>query len=124
MITRNMSVVKVYNVLLVTVPPEPDDETVHKLQQEILKAMEKYEPKGLILDISTVEILDSFFARTIAETGEMVALMGGQTIIAGMNASVAITVTQLGLTLGNTKSSLTVDQALDMLSDSRLGRLK
>ena len=124
MIGSSISVVKVYNVLLVTVPPEPDDETVHKLQHEILKNMEKYEPKGLILDISTVETLDSFFARTIAETGEMVTLMGGQTIIAGMNASVAITVTQLGLTLGNTQSALSVDQALDMLSNSGVGRLK
>ena len=53
--------------------------------------------RGLVLDISTVETLDSFFARTIAETVQMVALMGGRTVLAGMRASVAVTATQLRL---------------------------
>ncbi len=110
-----ISVVKVRDVLLVTVPPEPDDSTISQLQENILLAMERHDPKGLILDISTVETLDSYFARTIVETSEMVALMGGRTIIAGMQPNVAITVTQLGLTMGNAKSALDVDRALDML---------
>ena len=73
--------------------------------------------QGLILDISTVQILDSYFARTIVETSQMVRLMGGVTVIAGMQGSVAITATQLGLTLGNLKTALDVDRALDMLND-------
>ena len=70
----------------------------------------------MILDISAVETLDSFFARTIAETAQMVALMGGRTVIAGMRPSVAITTTQLGLTLGGAMTALDVDRALDMLN--------
>ena len=72
--------------------------------------------KGLVLDISTVQTLDSFFARTIAETVQMVALMGGRTVLAGMRASVAVTATQLGLTLGNALTALDVDRALDLLN--------
>ncbi|HWQ20958.1 MAG TPA: STAS domain-containing protein, partial [Methanotrichaceae archaeon] len=68
-------------------------------------------------DISLVDTVDSFFARTIAETAQMVALLGGLTVIAGMRPSVAITVTQLGLTLGDARTALNVDRALDVLTD-------
>jgi rsbT antagonist protein RsbS len=91
--------------------------TVSNMQEQVLHSMEKYEAKGLVLDISLVDTVDSFFARTIAETAQMVALLGGSTIIAGMRPSVAITVTQLGLTLGNALTALNADCALDMLMD-------
>jgi len=113
-----ISVVKVRDVLMVTVPADPDDATVSALQEQVLKSMELYDPKGLVLDIAAVETLDSYFARTIAETAQMVGLMGGKTIIAGMRPSVAITATQLGLTLGTVLTALDVDRALDMLSDA------
>lgn len=114
---EQLSVIKVRNVLMVTVPGDPDDDTISYLQQKILESMEYYEPKGVILDISTVQIIDSYFARTIVETAHMVRLMGGETVIAGMQGSVAITATQLGLTLGNLKTALDVDRALDMLEE-------
>jgi rsbT antagonist protein RsbS len=113
---ETISVVKVRDILMVTIPPDPEDETVTALQEKVLAAMEKYGAKGLILDIATVETLDSFFARTILETARMVALMGGKTIIAGMRTSVAITATQLGLSFGRTLTALNVDRALDMVA--------
>jgi len=117
MAVGNISVIKLRDVLLVTVPSDPDDGTVSMLQEEVLKAMERYEARGLVLDISTVETLDSFFARVISETADMVELMGGRTVIAGMRPSVAITITQLGLVLGGTLAALDVDRALDILED-------
>jgi len=115
---ESISVNKIRDILLVTVPADPDDETISLLQEKILLAMERYEVKGLILDISTVEILDSFFARTIIETAQMVRLMGGRTVVAGMRAGVAITATQLGLVFGDLRTALDVDRALDMLRDA------
>ncbi len=117
MSSDNITVIKVRNVLMVTMPSDPDDVIVSTMQEQVLHAMEKYEARGLVLDISLVDTLDSFFARTIAETAQMVALLGGNTVIAGMRPSVAITVTQLGLTLGNTMTALNVDRALDALTD-------
>jgi rsbT antagonist protein RsbS len=114
---ENITVIKVRNVLMVAMPAEPDDMTVSNMQEQVLHSMEKYEAKGLVLDISLVDTVDSFFARTKAETAQMVALLGGSTIIAGMRPSVAITVTQLGLTLGNALTALNADCALDMLMD-------
>jgi len=112
----NIAVIKVRDVLMVTMPVDPDDATVSALQEKVLAAMQQSEAAGVILDISAVETLDSFFARTIAETAQMVALMGGRTVIAGMRPSVAMTTTQLGLTLGGAMTALDVDRALDMLN--------
>jgi rsbT antagonist protein RsbS len=112
---ESISVIKVKNILIVTVPRNPEDETILSLQDKILNSMQRHEIKGLILDISTVETLDSYFARTIIETAQMVDLMGGRTIIAGMRPNVAITATQLGLTFGNLLTSLDVDTALHLL---------
>ncbi len=113
---ENISVIKVRNLLLVTVPPDPDDETISALQQQVLEAMARYEAKGVVLDISTVQTLDSFFARTVAETVQMVGLMGGRTVLAGMRASVAVTATQLGLTMGGALTALDVDRGFDLLN--------
>ena len=118
MADESISVVKVRDVLLVTMPADPDDASVSALQMTALQMMEQYEATGLVLDISAVETLDSFFARTVAETARMAALMGGRTVIVGMRPSVAITATQLGLTLGRTMTALDVDRALDTLTDA------
>jgi len=111
---EGIAVLKVRDVLLVTMPADPDDATVCALQSRTLDAMEQHDVKGLILDLSKVEILDSYFARTVAETAKMVTLMGGETLIAGMRPSVAITATELNVTLGATRTVLTLDRALDM----------
>jgi rsbT antagonist protein RsbS len=114
-----ISVIKVRDTLMVTMPPDPDDATISLLQEKTLTAMEKHESTSLVLDISAVETFDSFFARTVSETAKMVALMGGRTIIAGMRPAVAITATQLGLQLGTLETALNVDRALDMTSSGR-----
>jgi rsbT antagonist protein RsbS len=118
MADESISVVRVRDVLMVTMPADPDDASVSALQMKVLQMMEKYEATGLVLDISAVETLDSFFARTVTETAQMAALMGGRTVVAGMRPSVAITATQLGLTLGRAMSALDVDRALDTLTDA------
>src|ERR1700687_2199014 len=94
-----ISVIKVRDILMVTMPPDPDDSTVAALQEKVLSAMERYAGKGLIVDISSVETLDSFFARTVTDTARMVKLMGGRTIVVGMQPAVAVTAIQMGLTL-------------------------
>jgi rsbT antagonist protein RsbS len=86
---------------------------VSALQEKVLAAMERFQAKGVVLDISAVQTLDSFFARTVAETAQMIAIMGGRTIVVGMRPAVAITTTQIGLALGNIETALTVDRALD-----------
>jgi rsbT antagonist protein RsbS len=116
MSVESISVLKVRGILLVSVPPDPDDATVSALQQQILDAMTHHDAKGLVLDISTVQTFDSFFARTVTETVQMVALMGGRTVVAGMRPNVAMIATQLGLTLAHAETALDVDRALERLA--------
>jgi rsbT antagonist protein RsbS len=121
----SIAVVKVRDILMVTVPADPDDATVSALQEKVLQTIEQSNAQGVILDISAVETLDSFFARTLTETAKMVMLMGGRTVIAGMRPSVAITATQLGLTLGSAMTALDVDRALNLLDSPRQrGRMR
>ena len=114
MSSDNISVIKVRDVLMVTMPSDPDDSTISALQTKVLEAMERHNTKGVVMDISPVETLDSFFARTVTETAQMVTLMGGRTVIAGMRPAVAVTATQIGLTLRNIETALNVDRALDL----------
>src|SRR6266849_10083383 len=114
-----ISVIKVRDLLMVTMPPDPDDATISALQDKVLHAMDRHQGKGVVLDISAVETLDSFFARTLYETAQMVMLMGGRTIIAGMRPAVAVTATQIGLTLGGIETALTVERALDLAEKPR-----
>ena len=117
MTEESLSIIKVRDVLMVTMPADPDDATVSALQVRVLLAMERSSARGVVLDVSAVDSLDSFFARMIAETTRMVSLMGGSTVLTGMRPSVAITLTQLGLTLGKTRIALNVDRAFDILRD-------
>ena len=124
MTEEGLSIIKVRGVLMVTMPADPDDATVSALQERVLLAMEQSSGRGVVLDVSAVESLDSFLGRMIAETTQMVGLMGGRTVLTGLRPSVAITITQLGLTLGKTRTALSVDRALDMLQNGPKQALK
>jgi rsbT antagonist protein RsbS len=119
-----ISVIRIRDLLVVTMPPDPDDSLITALQDNVLNAMERHGSNGVLLDISSVEIFDSFFARTVSETAQMVNLMGGRTIIVGMRPAVAITATQIGLTLGNIETALNVDRALDLATRPRPGKAR
>jgi rsbT antagonist protein RsbS len=109
------SVVRVLDVLLVTVPGQLTDDDIDGLQEEILTAMEDEQPRAVVLDISAVRTMDSFFARVLAETADMIDLMGGRTIVVGMRPSIAITTAQLGFDLGSIETARNTDHALERL---------
>jgi len=112
---HNTAVTQVYDVLIATFPQRPTDRAVDDLQQTVLRRIDEEHPRGVILDISAVSTLDSFFARVIAETADMVSLMGGTTIVTGMQPSVAITAAELGFGLGDIETARNTDHALEKL---------
>lgn len=113
--TDTAAVTQVYDVLIAAFPGRPTDQAVDDLQQDVLAQMEETDPRGVILDISEVTTLDSFFARVISETASMVELMGGTAIVVGMRPSVAITAAELGFGLDAVETARSTDHALSML---------
>jgi rsbT antagonist protein RsbS len=114
--SQGISVVRVTDVLIVTMPADPDDTAVASLQELVLSALAEAPARGVVLDIGAVETLDSFFARTISESAQMIELMGSRTVVAGMRPSVAITATQLGLQLKHSAMALNAERAVALLA--------
>ena len=115
MLQSSANVVRIYDILLGTFPDNPTDQVIDDLQESILEEMEKSQPDGVILDVSGVELMDSFFVRHISETAQMIDLMGGKTVIAGVRPEVAITAVELGYALEGIETARSTDQALKLL---------
>ncbi len=122
MSASEQSVVWVRDILLATFPDNPTDKTIERLQEAVLDSMTGRRPTGVILDLSGVETVDSFFARMIAETAQMIDLMGAETIVVGIRPPVAMTAAELGYDLGDVRKARTTDHALDLLGVSNVER--
>lgn len=115
---QHLSVMQVRENLIATFPPHPSDSTIDRLQDRILDRIDRAGPgrvQGVVLDVTPVQTVDSFFARTIVETANMIELMGCTTVIVGIGPGIAITATELGYSLGDVDTALDTDAALELL---------
>lgn len=112
---KSISINIVHDVLLVSIPMDLKDNEIDDLQSRILQNSKSYDLKAVILDISKVDIIDSFFARAIADTAQMINLMGLETVLCGMRPNVAITTVELGFEFGNVEFAFNVNQAFEKL---------
>ena len=112
---RPTAINEVRGVLITSFPGTPTDQAVDRLQEELLQQVDDRQPTGVVLDISRVTTLDSFFARVISETASMVALMGSDVVVVGMRPSVAITAAELGYGFDDIETARDVDYALSVL---------
>lgn len=111
------SVMQVEEALIATLPEHPTDSTINELQELILNRIARTdsEADGVVLDVGAVQTVDSFFARMIVETAKMVELMGAHPVLVGVSPAIAITVTELGLALGEVETALGTDQAIEKI---------
>lgn len=115
---HHLSIMRVRENLIATLPPHPSDSTIDELQERVLARIDRTDTDrvdGVILDVSSVQTVDSFFARTIVETAEMVELMGVHPVLVGISPAIAITATELGFDLGHVDTARSTDSALDLL---------
>lgn len=108
-------VLKVKDVLVVSLQVEMQDRLALELQQDVLEALGRTGSRGLLIDVSGVEVVDSFLGRVIGDTARMARLMGAQTVLAGIQPSVAITLTELGLNLPDIKTALNLEKGLSLM---------
>ncbi|MFG2867447.1 STAS domain-containing protein [Streptomyces sp. NPDC048338] len=103
------------DVLLVSLQGELHDGMVEQLRQDITSRVARSSASGVIVDVSGVEIVDSFLGRAIAEVAANARLLAARTVLCGMRPAVAITLVELGLTLPGLVTALDVERALDLL---------
>ncbi|MFJ4569393.1 STAS domain-containing protein [Streptomyces caelestis] len=107
------------DVLLVTLPGELHDGIAELLQQDITHRIAQGNTSGVVIDISGVEIIDSFLGRVLAEIASAARLLAARTVVAGMRPAVAITLAELGLTLPGLHTVLNTERAMDLLASPR-----
>ncbi|MFF9086400.1 STAS domain-containing protein [Streptomyces sp. NPDC014991] len=104
------------DVLLVSLQGELHDGMAEQLQHDITSRIATSRVTGVVLDISGVDIVDSFLGRVLAEIASTARLLAARTVLAGMRPAVAITLVELGLTLPGLVTALDVDRAMELLS--------
>lgn len=108
-------ILRLGGVLLVTVHVELRDELAQALQADVLAAIEKDGAVGLVIDISGLDMVDTYVARILAETGQMARLMGTRTVLVGMRPEVAATLMRMGFEMGGVRTALNVEDGLAIL---------
>ena len=106
--------------LLVTIQVDMHDQLALTLQDDLTSRIERTNAKGVLIDISALEIVDSFIGRMIANISAMSRVLDAHTVVVGMRPAVAITLVELGLTLPGVDTALDVERGMQRLH-ARLG---
>ncbi|MFC8454786.1 STAS domain-containing protein [Kitasatospora sp. NPDC057223] len=112
-------VLRIGQVLLVSIQTDLDDQAVMLLQDDLAAAVVDSGAHGVVIDITAVEIVDSFVGRMLSTIASISRLLDAQTVVVGMRPAVAITLVELGLSLGGVRTALTLDKGLRLLEQAR-----
>lgn len=104
--------------LLVTIQVDMQDELAMRLQDDLTNAIHNKGAKGVLIDISALEMVDSFIGRMIADISAMATILDARTVLVGMQPAVAITLVELGLSLPGVATALNVDRGMQLLRRS------
>ena len=108
-------ILRVANVLLTTIHVDLQDTIAAAFQEDVLLEIEASGAKGIVIDISGLEEVDTHVARILAETGSMARLMGARAVLVGMRPEVAATLVRMGYAMGAIETSLDVEEGLRLL---------
>jgi rsbT antagonist protein RsbS len=112
---ERIPILKMGNVLLVTIQVDLHDQIAMALQDDLTSRISQTGAKGVLIDISALEMVDSFIGRMIANISNMSSILDAQTVVVGMQPAVAITLVELGLSLRGVKTALNVDRGMEYL---------
>ncbi|HYO98863.1 MAG TPA: STAS domain-containing protein [Pyrinomonadaceae bacterium] len=115
--SQRIPILKVGRVLVVPVQVDMDDQTVIGLQERILTELERTGARGVLIDISLLERVDSFIGRMLSDIAAMARIMDARTVVVGIQPAVAITLVELGLELRGVDTVLNVDEGIKLLRD-------
>ncbi len=116
-------ILKMGDSLLVSIQVDMHDQLAMALQDDLTAKIAKTGVHGVLIDISAVEVVDSFIGRMIANIAAMARILDAQTVLVGMQPAVAITLVELGLTLPGVRTALNVERGMALLRNVGLSQL-
>lgn len=112
---ERIPILRMGNVLLVNIQVDMHDQLAMTLQQDLAAKIVKENAKGVLIDISGLDLVDSFIGRMISNTAEVAHLLDATTVLVGMRPAVAMTLVELGLSLTGVKTALSIERGMGML---------
>jgi rsbT antagonist protein RsbS len=112
---ERIPILRMGEFLLVTIQVDMHDKLALKLQDDLTATIQKYTSKGVLIDISSLEMVDSFIGRMVSDISGMSKILGAETILVGMQPAVAITLVELGLSLPGVATALNVERGMALL---------
>ena len=109
-------ILKLGDLLLVSIQIDLDDHTALALQDDLSERIVATGARGVLIDISALEIVDSFIGRMLSTIASVAKVLDADTVVVGMRPAVAITLVELGLSLGGVRTALDVERGIRMLS--------
>jgi len=110
-------ILRLGDILLTSIQSDITDEQALALQADILRHIDQSAVQGIALDISALDVVDSYMARILSETARMVRLLGGEVVITGMNPMVAVALIEMGRDLGGVMTALTLEKGVEKLRE-------
>ena len=111
-------ILKLRGLLLVSIQVDMHDRLAMQLQDELTQKISETGARGVLIDISSLDIVDSFIGRMIANIAAMARVLDAETVVVGMQPAVAITLVELGLNLPGVRTALNVDKGMAMLESA------
>lgn len=115
---ERIPILKLGRFLLVTVQVDMHDRLAMQLQEDLTVKISQTDARGVLIDISALEIVDSFIGRMLANISAMARVLDAETVVVGMQPAVAITLVELGLSLTGVRTALNVERGMDLLTAS------
>src|SRR6476660_2031926 len=112
---EKIPILRMGEFLLVTIQVDMHDRLAMALQDDLTNRISQTGARGVLIDISSLEIVDSFIGRTLGNIASMSRVLDAQTVLVGMQPAVAITLVELGMSLPGVRTALNVDQGLALL---------
>ncbi|MFL5516443.1 MAG: STAS domain-containing protein [Gemmatimonadales bacterium] len=116
---ERIPILKMGDLLLVSIQVDMHDQLALALQDDLTEKIAKTGARGVLIDISAVEVVDSFIGRMIANIAGMAQILDARTVLVGMQPAVAITLVELGLTLPGVRTALDVERGMALLRKNR-----